>query len=89
MLAPDEWSFTKPGACLALLPHPSLLREQVEGRKGSQSPDGTRQGDALQVIIVLAIRAIGIPIIPRLLTQKRSVLCKPPQVLRADLPSAR
>lgn len=56
---------------------------------GSQSSDGPRRDDALQVIIVLVIRVIGIPIIPRMLTQKLFVFCKPPQVLRVDLPSAR
>lgn len=49
----------------------------------------TRNGRALQAIIVGVIRAIVIPIIPRVLTQKLFVFHKPPQSLRMGLPSAR
>lgn len=48
-----------------------------------------RQGDALQVIIVLGIRVIGTPVVPRMLSRKLFAVCKPPQVLGVELPSAR
>lgn len=47
----------------------------MEGREGS----GEQEKDTLQVIIVPVIRAVGMPIIARMLPQKLFVLHKLPR----------
>lgn len=81
MLDPDEWSFAKPAVCLPLRPHSSPLWEQVEGREGNgqSALRWEEEKDALQVVIVLAIRAIGMPIIAGMFTQKLFVLHRLPR----------